>query len=119
MLTEQEAHDFARHWVRAWNAHDLDDIMSQYAEEVTLVSPVAAKLLGKASGTVTGKAALRAYFTRGLEAYPGLTFELVDVLWGLSSVVLYYVNQKGTKTSEFMEFDAEGKVVRVVAHYNR
>jgi len=36
---------------------------------------------------------------------------------GVSSVVLYYVNQNGTKTSEFMELDANQKVVRVVANY--
>jgi len=36
---------------------------------------------------------------------------------GLSSVVVCYTNQKGTKTAEFMEFDKNGKVVRVVANY--
>jgi hypothetical protein len=40
------------------------------------------------------------------------------MMWGLSSVVLYYVNQKGTKTGEFMEIDSNGKIVRVVANYN-
>jgi hypothetical protein len=64
-----------------------------------------------------GKDALRAYFKTGLAVYPNLAFELLDVMWGISSVVLNYVNQKGTKTGEFMEFDAEGHVVRVVANY--
>ena len=40
------------------------------------------------------------------------------MMWGLSSVVLYYVNQKGEKIGEFMELDSNGKVVRVVANYN-
>jgi len=31
---------------------------------------------------------------------------------------LYYVNQNGTKTGEFMEMDAGTKVIRVVANYN-
>jgi ketosteroid isomerase-like protein len=117
-LGENEARDFARHWVNAWNSHDLDDVMSHYAADVVLVSPVAARLLNDPTGTVMGKDALRSYFKRGLEAYPDLKFELVDVMWGLSSVVLYYVNQKGTKSGEYMEFDAAGKVVRVVANYN-
>jgi predicted ester cyclase len=91
--------------------------MSHYCPEIVLTSPVAAMLLKDASGTVVGKEALRAYFKRGLEAYPGLTFELLDVMWGISSVVLYYVNQTGTKTGEFMELDASRKVVRVVANY--
>jgi ketosteroid isomerase-like protein len=116
-LGEGEAREFARQWVHAWNAHDLDEIMSHYSPDVVLVSPVAAKLLNDPSGRVTGQEALRRYFQRGLEAYPDLKFELVDVMWGLSSVVLYYVNQKGTKSGEFMEFDATGNVVKVVANY--
>ena len=117
MLTETEARTFAEEWVVAWNSHDLEAILAHYAPDVVLTSPVAAQLLNDVSGTVKGKDALRAYFNRGLEAYPNLSFELLDVLWGLSSVVLYYVNQKGTKTGEFMEFNAYGKVVRVVANY--
>ena len=37
---------------------------------------------------------------------------------GLSSVVLCYENQSGTHSGEFMEFNAEGKVTRVVANYS-
>ena len=61
---------------------------------------------------------MSAYFQRGLEAYPELHFRLEDGLWGVNSVVLYYMNQKGTRTGEFMELSAIGKVVRVVANYS-
>lgn len=118
MPTEVEARQFAQHWIFAWNSHDLEAIMSHYAPEVTLMSPVAAKFLNNESGLVAGKEALRSYFKRGLEAYPNLAFELLDVMWGISSVVLYYVNQKGTKTGEYMEFNSHQKVVRVVANYS-
>ena len=83
-LGEVEAREFARDWVAAWNAHDLDQILSHYASDVVLVSPVAAKILNDPSGMVRGREALRQYFRRGLDAYPDLTFELVDVMWGLS-----------------------------------
>jgi predicted ester cyclase len=92
--------------------------MGHYDEAVELTSPAAARLLGTADGKVIGKANLRAYFARGLQAYPELQFRLEDVLWGMNSVVLYYTNQKGTRTAEFMEISAAGKVVRVVANYN-
>ena len=117
MFSETEARQFAQAWVQAWNSHDLEAVMSHYASEVILTSPTVAKLLNNPSGTVSGKQALHNYFQQGLEAYPNLTFELLDVMWGVSSVVLYYVNQKGTKTGEFMEFDANQKVFRVVANY--
>jgi len=118
MLTAEDAQEFAKHWVEAWNSHNLDVIMSHYAADVVLVSPVAAKILNDPSGTLKGREAVRAYFRRGLEAYPNLKFELIDLMWGLSSVVLYYVNQNGTRTGEFMEMDADTNVIRVVANYN-
>ncbi|HUH64738.1 MAG TPA: nuclear transport factor 2 family protein [Terracidiphilus sp.] len=118
MLSEAEVRQFARDWIAAWNAHDLEAVISHYAAEVTLNSPVAVEILQDESGTVVGREVLRAYFQRGLEAYPYLRFELLDVLRGLRSVVLYYVNHKGTKTAEYMEFDASGKVVKVVANYS-
>jgi len=116
-VTRENAWNLANQWVAAWNAHDLDLIMMHYDDAVELTSPVAAQLLSTSDGKVIGKANLRAYFQRGLSAYPELRFGLEDVLWGVNSVVLYYANHKGTRTAEFMELSASGKVVRVVANY--
>ncbi len=117
-MTKDEAWKLANHWVAAWNAHDLDLIMTHYEDAVELTSPIAAQLLGTPDGKVVGKANLRAYFQRGLQTYPELQFRLEDVLWGMSSVVLYYANQKGTRSGEFMELSPDGKIARVVAHYS-
>lgn len=92
--------------------------MSHYAPGVVLISPVAARLLGDSTGKVVGKEALLSYFKQGLQAYPSLSFNLIEVMWGLSSVVLHYANQNGIKCGEFMELSSDGKVVKVVAHYN-
>src|SRR6266403_3000698 len=118
-VTKEDAWNLANQWVAAWNAHDLDLIMTHYNDAVELTSPVAAQLLSTSDGKVIGKANVRAYFQRGLSAYPELRFGLQDVLWGVNSVVLYYTNHKGTRTAEFMELSAMGKVVRVVAKLRR
>ena len=117
-MTKEEAWKLANHWVASWNAHDLDRIMTHYEDSIQLTSPIAAQLLGTPDGTVVGKANLRAYFQRGLQAYPDLHFGLEDVLWGIGSVVLYYTNQKGTHSGEFMELSPNGKITRVVANYS-
>jgi hypothetical protein len=39
-------------------------------------------------------------------------------MWGIGSIVLYYKNQKGTHTGEYMEISAEGLISRVMANYN-
>jgi len=61
---------------------------------------------------------LRNYFMKGLEAYPDLKFILKDILLGMSSIVLYYKNQKGTHTGEFMELSPQRKIIKVVANYS-
>src|SRR5690349_24202255 len=55
-LTKDEAWKLANDWTAAWNAHDLDLILSHYEEGVELTSPVAARLLGKPGSKVTGQA---------------------------------------------------------------
>jgi ketosteroid isomerase-like protein len=66
-MTEIQAHSLAHEWIKGWNSHDLDVIMSHYAQDVVLISPIAARLLGDSSGTVVGKEALLD-FKLGLQA---------------------------------------------------
>ena len=107
MSTNVNATKFSDAWITAWNLHDLELILSHYSEAVTLTSPVAEKLMGSEFGLIEGKDALRAYFGTGIKLFPNLAFKLIDVMQGVSSVILYYENQRGTRTGEFMEFDDE------------
>jgi ketosteroid isomerase-like protein len=117
MFSQSAARQFAIQWIGDWNSHDLEAILSHYSSDVVLTSPAAAELLADPAGTVNGRAALRRYFEQGLAAYPNLTFQLLEVMRGVDSVVLCFINQKGTQTAEYMEFDASQKIVRVVANY--
>ena len=113
------AREFAQDWVDAWNSHDLERILTHYDDEVLLVSPVALKLLS-GDGTVRGKAALREYFLRGIQAFPDLRFNLIDALWGIETIVVYYINNvRGTKTAEVMLMNPAGKIRRVWANYDQ
>jgi len=116
-MTADEAESFAREWTAAWNSHDLDRIMSHYSEDVELTSPLVSRILGEGQHTVRGKAALRAYFKKGLDAFPDLTFVLWGAYPGVNSVVVHYQSVRGMKSAEVMVFDAQGKVCRVRAHY--
>src|SRR5258708_39943507 len=80
VVTRDEACKLAEHWIAAWNPPDLDLIMTHYEDAIELTSPVVAQLLGTPDGKVIGKANLKAYFQRGLAAYPELHFRLDDVL---------------------------------------
>ena len=113
------AREFAQDWVDAWNSHDLERILTHYDDEVLLVSPVALKLLS-GDGTVRGKAALREYFLRGIQAFPDLRFNLIDALWGIETIVVYYINNvRGSKTAEVMLLNPAGKIRCVWANYDQ
>lgn len=113
------AREFAREWVDAWNSHDLERILDHYDDEVALISPVALKLLNNGDGMVRGKAALREYFLRGIRAFPDRRFDLIDVLWGVETIVVYYGNNvRGTKSAEVMQLTTAGKIRRVWANYD-
>jgi hypothetical protein len=114
------AHSFAQEWIDAWNSHDLDRILCHYDDNVVLISPVALNLLNNGTGVVQGKLALKDYFFLGLQAFPNLHFEFVDVLWGVETVVVYYGNNvRDGKSAEIMQLNPSGKVRRVWANYNK
>jgi len=107
---------FAQDWVDAWNARDLERILSHYAAEIVFLSPVAARRLG--DGRVTGIAALRAYWGSALAAIPDLRFELEAVLSGHQCITILYRNQSRQLVAETVEFNAAGKIVRSSACYD-
>jgi predicted ester cyclase len=114
------AREFAQEWVDAWNSHDLEKILAHYEEEVILISPVALKLLNNGDGVVRGKDALREYFLRGIQAFPNRRFDLIDVLWGVETIVVYYGNNvRGSKSAEVMQLSAAGKIRCVWANYDQ
>ncbi|MEZ5710383.1 MAG: nuclear transport factor 2 family protein [Blastomonas sp.] len=109
------AYRFAQQWVAAWNAHDLDAILSHYAEDIVFLSPIAAMTVG--NGRIEGKQALRSYWTRGLAARPDLHFRLEQILTGHDCLALLYRNQRDQQVSESFEFDGSGQVIRSLACY--
>ena len=69
-MTKAQAQTLAHKWIAAFNDHDLETILSHYAESVELTSLLVTKVLGDPAGTVRGKQALRAYFAKALAAAP-------------------------------------------------
>lgn len=116
-MNNTQAQAFANDWVSAWNAHDLDRILSHYSDDFEMTSPVIVQLLGEPSGTLKGKAAVGRYWSMALQRVPDLQFELLSVLVGVRSVTLYYRGVKGRLSAEVFEFDEAGKVVSAAAYY--
>jgi ketosteroid isomerase-like protein len=119
MVTEADARKLAEDWIEAWNAHDLDRIMTHYADEIEFTSPFVVRLMGDSAGTVRGRSSLRGYFATGLAAYPDLHFDLHGVAVGVDSVVLHYRSINRLEAFEVMTLNQAGLVARVTAHYSK
>jgi hypothetical protein len=116
-LTREFADEFAREWISAWNSHDLDRILSHYADDFEMSSPYIAQIAGEASGTLQGKTAVGAYWKLALTRMPDLHFQLVATLVGARSITLYYRGARGMAAEVFF-FGSDGhKVVKAAAHY--
>jgi hypothetical protein len=117
-MDEQQTQKFATDWIAAWNAHDVEAILSHYADNVEYTSSFVKRLADASDGTLHGSEAVRAYVQNALEAFPILHFELIGTFVGADSVVLHYRSVNNLIAAEYFQFDAQGKVVRLVAHYS-
>jgi hypothetical protein len=117
MITEQQAQVFADDWIAAWNAHDLDRVMSHYADDVEYFSMFVAKLTGDETGRINGKSGVRDYLSKGLAAYPELNFKFINCLVGVASITLQYESVNNLIAAEVFELNSDGLVKRVQCHY--
>ncbi len=113
-----DAKKFATEWIEAWNSHDLDRILSHYADDVEVTTPMIKTAMGIDSGTLKGKASVRQYWKAALQRVPDLHFELVECTQSIDSIAVYYKAVMGRMAIEVMFFDANGKVSKMIAHYN-
>ena len=117
-LSPDQASAFAREWIEAWNAHDLDAIMSHYAEEIVFHSPRIAAVMGNGAAFVAGKAALRDYWKNGFAKAPDLHFEMQRVYLGSDALTIGYRNHRGQYVTETFLFGGDGLVTLSIATYS-
>lgn len=119
MIDQATAQKLAEEWIEAWNAHDLERILSHYTDDFIMESPLALKRIPETGGVVKGKEAVRAYWKMGLEAIPNLHFELHELLIGVNGITLFYTNRAtGKRTAEVLFLNADLKAYRGYAFYN-
>jgi ketosteroid isomerase-like protein len=118
MLTMEKTADYVKQWVAAFEAKDLDRVLGFYTNDVIFHSPLVARLSHDPSGTVQGKAALRAYVKKGFEVFDHIKFTVLDVLRGVDSIAIHYKGITGTRVVEVLFFDKDGVVRESYVHYS-
>lgn len=109
---------FATEWISSWNTHDLNHILTHYAEDIEITTPMIKIATGGTVDSLKGKDEVREYWRRVLERIPDLHFEFIDATFGVNSIVIYYKSIMNKMAMEVMFFNDEGKVNEMYAHYS-
>ncbi|WP_229253027.1 nuclear transport factor 2 family protein [Dyadobacter helix] len=115
--TCMEAKQFAENWIKSWNSHNMEDILSHYSDDIEITTPMIQMALGSGNGTLKGKEAVADYWKKAMTKIPDLHFELYEVTEGIGSVALYYKSVLNKKAIEVMFFNDAGKVNKMFAYY--
>lgn len=109
-------------WLSAWNKHDLISVLSMYSDDIEFSSPkIKVVFPERGSSKVTNKKDLEEYWTRALEKYPKLNFELKESIFYSSHTYLveyYALLDQNTKTSVIEKFVMQdGLIIKSSAYY--
>lgn len=117
MIEFTRARSIADAWIAAWNAGDIETLLSLYRDDAEHTSPLVVRWLNRPNGTVRTKNELRGYFSEGLRRSPDLNFELIEVFAGVSSITIIYGNHRKQVVAETLVFDEQGKIGRVFVNH--
>ena len=118
MITKDWAQKFAQEWVEAWNAHDIERVLSHYTDDFEMNSPFIVEFAGEPSGILNGKTQVRAYWQTALARIPDLNFELLEVFTCVNSITIYYRHPRAQLAAEVFLIGQDEKVFKSLAHYN-
>ena len=92
-LQQSVAHNvaLARRWLDAFNARDLDGLLSLYADDCEHTSPKIRLRHPATGGKISGHAALRAWWKDAFDRLPSLRYEFVSLTADEHAALLEYL----------------------------
>lgn len=108
----------AEDWIASWNAHDLDRIMSHYADNVEFEANTVVKRWNKPDGKLRGINELREHFKLGLSLAPQIHFAFEQIFSVPSGYTVLYRRDNGNQVIDVVELNEAGKARRVKAFYS-
>jgi hypothetical protein len=115
-ISESFAKEHVEKWVTAWNNHDLNAILSMYAQDIEFYSPkIKAVFPERASARITNKKDLDYYWSLALKKFPQIHFTPVEFTIKENKCLLQYVAAPDAKVEwsviEKFEFGNNGLIV--------
>ncbi|UJR29409.1 hypothetical protein I4U23_010621 [Adineta vaga] len=101
------------------NTNPMKVIMSHYDDDaIHFTSPLIVQFNNDPTGTISNKKDLQDYFSRALEKFPALHFELLSTSLSVNSLIIHYKSVNNMIAMEYFEFNDQNQVINVKAHYS-
>ena len=118
MISQERANAIAQRWVDLWNHKSIDEYLSQYRDDVVLVSSMALRLFPDSKGTLTDKKLLHNYWSLVRDRFPNYLFKISNVTTFENKIVIYYTTlDESTKSITILTIDEDEMIYRVEVSY--
>jgi hypothetical protein len=109
---------FAETWHANWCKVDIDAVVSHFSEDAEMRSPLAEKLTG--SPVVKGSEEIRRYWKKAYGHVKSADLQLLSWSWDrpMRRLTVWWRLDKA-RASEYMDFDATGRIIRSEAFYGK
>ena len=92
-MTSEEINRIAIEWFDAFNHHDLEKLLSLYAENAEHYSPKLKLRLPETNGLIKGKGALRQWWKDSFDRLPSLRYHVIQLTPYDNRVFMEYTRQ--------------------------
>ncbi|RZJ36396.1 MAG: nuclear transport factor 2 family protein [Flavobacterium sp.] len=86
----QDNENIARRWIDAFNAHDLEKLLSLYDDNAVHFSPKLKLRHPETNGLISGKQSLRSWWQDAFDRLPTLQYNLTSLTSGPNSIFMEY-----------------------------
>ena len=113
-MTPEKNLSIAHLWFEAFNAHNLEKLLSLYDDEAQHYSPKLKIRHPETNGFISGKAALRAWWQNSFDSLPTLQYKVTSLTSNSDRVFMEYVrlveNDDDMLVAEILEI-RDGKII--------
>ena len=92
-MSEQNKKQIATKWFEAFNAHDLEKLLSLYNDNAQHYSPKLKIRMPETQGLIKGKQALREWWQDAFDRLPTLQYEVVKLTADEDQVFMEYIRR--------------------------
>jgi len=118
MLTQERADRIGNRWLDLWNNDTVDEYLTQYRDDIVLVSTVAFRLFPDTNGRISDKKILKEYWELVRNKIPQFKFVLEKIDFFENKILVFYTTQDlKTKAIAILTIDNNDMIYKCEVSY--